>query len=171
MLSAGSAAGRGGRGTDEPAAVKGPMNSETISARDDDPVRLRQMRKVDHGVDKLLLCGSAIVLGHHDALNGRQAGLCSSALKCVVGTHRRAIGSKGTAVQAEFKNAGRVNNGLWMVAVFKEREFNGCGSGDEQAAEQAALFLGDPVAPAVLSPQDDGWAARRWARLFHFHSR
>lgn len=171
MLSAGSAAGRGGRGTDEPAAVKGPMNSETISASNDDPVRLRQTRKVDHGVDKLLLCGSAIGLGHHDALNGRQAGLRSSALKCVVGTHRCAIGSEGTAVQAEFKNVRRVNNGLWTVAVFKEREFNGCGSVDEQAAEQAALFLGDPVATAVLADQDDVGAARWRFGLFHFHSR
>src|ERR1035437_11133844 len=134
MLSAGSAAGRGGRGMDESAGVQGQMNPGTFSARDDDPVRLRQTRKVDHGVDKLLLCGSAIGLDHHDALNGRQVGLRSSALKCVVGTHRCALGSKGTAVQAEFKNARRVNNGLWTVAVFKEREFNGCGSVDEKAA-------------------------------------
>lgn len=171
MLSAGSAAGRGGRGMDESAAVQGQMNPGTISARDDDPVRPRQTREVDHGSDQLLLRSSAIVLGHHDAFNGRQAGLRSSALKCVVGTHRCAIGSEGTAVQAEFKNAGCVNNGLWMVAVFKEREFNGCGSVDEQAAEQAALFLGDPVATAVLADQDDVGAARWWFGLFHFHSR
>src|SRR5664279_4606998 len=62
MLSAGSAAGRGGRGMDESAAVQGQMNPGTISARDDDPVRPRQTRKVDHGSDQLLLRSSAIVL-------------------------------------------------------------------------------------------------------------
>jgi hypothetical protein len=42
-----------------------------------------------------------------------------------------------------------------MMAVLEQRVFDGLRAVDEQAAIEAVLFLGDPVAAAVLSDKDD----------------
>src|SRR5262245_63022948 len=50
-----------------------------------------------------------------------------------------------------------------MMAVLEQRVFDGLGAADEQAAEQAVLFLGDPLAAAVAADEDDGGrTTARW---------
>src|SRR5271167_3456125 len=50
-----------------------------------------------------------------------------------------------------------------MMPVLEQGVFDGLRAIDEQAAIEAVLFLGDPVAAAVLSNKDDGRCrATRW---------
>src|ERR1700691_5740508 len=50
-----------------------------------------------------------------------------------------------------------------MMAVLEQRVFECLRAVDEQAAIEAVLFLGDPVAAAVLANKDDGRCrATRW---------
>ena len=56
------------------------------------------------------------------------------------------------------------------MTVLKQRVFEGFCAADEQAAIEAVLFLGNPVAPAVLADKDDGRCRiARWGfDEFHF---
>ncbi len=50
-----------------------------------------------------------------------------------------------------------------VMAVLEQRVFDGLRAVDEQAAIKTVLFLGDPVATAVLANKDDGrLRAARW---------
>src|SRR6266702_3268813 len=49
-----------------------------------------------------------------------------------------------------------------MMAVLEQRVFDGLGAADEQAAIETVLFLGDPLAAAVSSDEND--VGRRTAR-------
>ena len=42
-----------------------------------------------------------------------------------------------------------------MVPVLEQGVFDGMCAADKQAAEQAVLFLGDPLAAAVTADEDD----------------
>src|SRR4029077_8480475 len=56
-----------------------------------------------------------------------------------------------------------------MMTVLKQRKFEGFCTADEQAAIKAVLFLGNPVASAVLADKDDGRCRiARW-RFDEFH--
>jgi hypothetical protein len=58
-----------------------------------------------------------------------------------------------------------------MLTAFKKGVFDGLGPADEQAAIKPVLFLGDPVAPAVLADEYEGKrsrAARGRFSEFHF---
>jgi hypothetical protein len=60
------------------------------------------------------------------------------------------------------------------MAVLGQRVFDGLSAVDEQAAIEAMLFLGNPVAAAVLADKDDGgdrtarWRVRRASRWYSF---
>jgi len=79
-------------------------------------------------------------------LSGRAFGVC---LEFSIGSARR-------AVHVEFDFVGQFDDGLGMMTVLKQRVFEGFCTADEQAAIEAVLFLGNPVAPAVLADKDDG---------------
>lgn len=79
-------------------------------------------------------------------LSGRASGVC---LEFSIGSARR-------AVHVEFDFAGQFDDGLGMMTVLKQCIFEGFCTADEQAAIKAVLFLGNPVAPAVLADKDDG---------------
>src|SRR5262245_12365843 len=67
------------------------------------------------------------------------------------------------AAHVELNAAGQFDDGLGMTAVLEQSVFDGLGTIDKQAAEQAVLFLGDPLAAAVASDEDDGGGTNtRW---------
>src|ERR1700754_499730 len=60
------------------------------------------------------------------------------------------------AAHVELDAARQFDDGFGMAAVREQRVFDGLGAVNEQAAEQAGLFLGDPLAAAVAADKDDG---------------
>jgi hypothetical protein len=55
------------------------------------------------------------------------------------------------------------------MAVLEQCVFDGLRAVDEQAAVEAVLFLGDPVAAAVLADKDDGRCRAARGRFDEFH--
>src|SRR4029077_1609766 len=80
------------------------------------------------------------------------------------------IRSARRAVHVEFDLARQFDDGFGMMTVLKQRVFESFCAADEQAAIKAVLFLGNPVAPAVLADKDDGRCRiARWGfDEFHF---
>src|ERR1700674_3280737 len=71
-------------------------------------------------------------------------------------------GEGGFVAHVEFDFARQFDDGFGAMAVLEQRIFDGLGAVDEQAAIETALFLGDPVAPAVLADEDYcRWRATR----------
>src|SRR5215510_16437490 len=67
------------------------------------------------------------------------------------------------AAHVELNAAGQFDNGLGVMAVLEEGVFDGLSVADEQPAEQAVLFLGDPLAAAVAADEDNGGRTNtRW---------
>src|ERR1700740_3106549 len=74
----------------------------------------------------------------------------------------RAAGDKGfefgggeLAAHVELDLACQLDDGFGVTAVLEQRVFDGLRAVDEQAAVKAVLFLGDPIAAAVLADKDD----------------
>jgi hypothetical protein len=79
------------------------------------------------------------------------------------------IGGEKVATHVEFDGARQLNDRLWMMAILEQRVFDGLRSVNEQAAVKTVLFLGDPVAAAVLADEDDGGCrTTRW-RFYELH--
>jgi len=79
------------------------------------------------------------------------------------------IESAGCGVHVEFDFAQQLHDGFGMIAILEEGVFEGFRAANEQPAIKAALFLGDPVAPAVLADKGDGRCRiARW-RFDKFH--
>ena len=69
----------------------------------------------------------------------------------------------------EFDFAGQFDDGFRMMAVFEQRVFDGLRAVHEQAAIEAVLLLGDPVAAFVAADEDDvRCRTARW-RFDEFH--
>jgi hypothetical protein len=66
------------------------------------------------------------------------------------------IGGGKLATHVEFDGARQLDDCLWMMAILEQRVFDGLRAVDEQAAVKTVLFLGDPVATAVLADEDAG---------------
>jgi hypothetical protein len=67
------------------------------------------------------------------------------------------------AAHVELDFASDFDDGLRVMAVLEQRVFDGLRTADEQAAKQAVLFLGDPVAAVIPADEDDGCCrAARW---------
>src|SRR5450631_2913275 len=76
---------------------------------------------------------------------------------------RHVIGGGALAAHVEFDFARQLDDGFRVTAVLEQRVFDGLRAVDKQAAIEAVLFLGDPVAAAVLANKDDGRSrAARW---------
>jgi hypothetical protein len=60
------------------------------------------------------------------------------------------------AMHVEFDLARQFDDGFRVMAVLEQRVFQGLGAVDEQAAIEAVLLLGDPLATPVSSDEDDG---------------
>ena len=65
------------------------------------------------------------------------------------------IGS-GVTAHVELDFARDFDDGFGMMAVLEQRVFERLRAADEQAAKQAVLFLGDPVATVIPADEDDG---------------
>src|SRR3982074_1523595 len=73
------------------------------------------------------------------------------------------IGGGALAAHVELDFARQLDDCFRMMAVLEKRVLDGLRAVDEQAAVEAVLFLGDPVAAAVLADKDDGrLRAARW---------
>jgi hypothetical protein len=73
------------------------------------------------------------------------------------------IGGGKLATHVEFDVARQLDDCLRMMSILEQRVFDGLRAVDEQAAVETALFLGDPVAAAVLADEDDGGCrTTRW---------
>ena len=77
--------------------------------------------------------------------------------------------SVARAIQIEFYFTRQLDDGFRMMAILKEREFERLCAVDEQAAIKAILFLGDPVAAAVLADKSDGRCRTARRRFFELH--
>src|SRR5450631_3357326 len=96
-------------------------------------------------------------MGPHAALS---SGLSCDAPRAGGGC---AIGGGALAAHVEFDFARQLDDGFGMMVVLEQRVFDGLRAVDEQAAIEAVLFLGDPVAAAVLADKDDGGGrTARW---------
>ena len=60
------------------------------------------------------------------------------------------------AADVELDDARQLNDRFGVVAVLKQRVFDGLCAVDEEAAKQAVLFARDPVAAAVSADKDHG---------------
>jgi hypothetical protein len=58
------------------------------------------------------------------------------------------------AAHVELKHVGCCYDGFEMMAIFKECVSNRFSAINEQAAEEAVLFLGNPVSSAVLADKN-----------------
>src|SRR6202163_1057297 len=84
---------------------------------------------------------------------------------------RHVIEGGALAAHVEFDFARQLDDGFGMMAVLEQRVFDGLRAVDEQAAVEAVLFLGDPVAAPVLADEDDcRCRAARW-RFDELHVR
>ena len=73
------------------------------------------------------------------------------------------IGGGRLAAHVEFNPAGQFDDHFGTVTVLEKRVLEGLRAIDEQAAIEAVLFLGDPVAATVPANKDDcRWRAARW---------
>jgi len=93
---------------------------------------------------------------------------------CLLRLSRNASGGRDfwegrRAAHVEFDFARQFDDGFGMVAVFEQRVFDGLCAGDEQAAIEAVLFLGDPLAASVLSDEDDGRPRMTRGRFDELH--
>ena len=70
------------------------------------------------------------------------------------------IGGAMSAARIELDLARELDDGLGMVAVLRERVFDGLGAIDEQSAIETVLLLGDPLAFVVLPDKDEGEGSR-----------
>src|ERR1700682_3981511 len=91
-------------------------------------------------------------------------------LRAVAGRSRGlAIGGGLLAAHVEFNPARQFDDHFGTMTVLEKRVFEGLRAIDEQAAIEAILLLGDPVAASVLADKHDGRCRiARW-RLDEFH--
>src|SRR6218665_475904 len=80
------------------------------------------------------------------ALNMMLAGDCGS------GGALRGRGIRALA-HVELDSARQLDDGFGVVAVLEQRIFDGLRAVDEQAAIEAVLLLGHPLAPAILADE------------------
>ena len=63
----------------------------------------------------------------------------------------------------ELDAARQLDDCFGMVAVLEQRVFDGLSAVNEETAVETVLFLGDPLAAAVLADEDDaGQGTARW---------
>src|SRR6476620_3582046 len=62
---------------------------------------------------------------------------------------------EGALPHVEFERVRHRDHGFAPVAVFEQRELEGCGAADEEPAATASLLLRDPLAAAVLANQKE----------------
>jgi hypothetical protein len=73
------------------------------------------------------------------------------------------LSNEGAARDVEFEFARQFDDCFGVMAVLEQRIFDGLRAIDEQAAIEAMLLLGDPVAAAVSADEDDGGSGTaRW---------
>jgi hypothetical protein len=65
-------------------------------------------------------------------------------------------GLRNHAVDIELNLAWQLDDCFGIIAILEQRVFEGLRSIDEQAAKEAVLFLGDPVASSIAADEDDG---------------
>ena len=148
MLSLRNAAGRGGGDANEPAPPQRKIKFEAIAAGDDGAKRMSQTGEIDHGIDDLLPACNGIGLNHLALLGGGDSGGYA--------TRRVSLAAKGSLpLKSSSIVARQLDDGFGVMAVLEQRVFDGLRAVDEQAAIEAVLFLGDPVAAAVLADEDD----------------
>ena len=146
VLRARDAAGRGGGDPDKSAPSQRQIELQAVVACEDGAIEIGQAGEVDHGIDDLFPVRGGMT---HLALldDGRS----------IFHATRRAAAAGGKLLaHVEFDLARQFDDGFGMMAVLEQRVFDGLGAADEQAAIEAALFLGDPLAAFVLADEDDG---------------
>src|SRR5712672_1735451 len=115
-----------------------------------------QTREADHGIDDLLPVRNGVKLNHLALLEG-----CLFRLSR--GAPNDSSGGGQLAIHVQFDFARQFDDCFGVMAVFEQRIFEGLRAADEQAAIEAVLFLGDPVAAPVLPDEDDrGRGTARW---------
>src|SRR4051794_34791725 len=73
------------------------------------------------------------------------------------------------AAHVEFDVARQLDDGLRVMAIFEQPVFERLGAIDEQAAIEAVLLLGDPLATPVPADKNNGGrSTTRW-RFDEFH--
>jgi hypothetical protein len=99
--------------------------------------------------------------------------LCSrsAALNRGAVVRSRETGCERSAVRVKFQDVGRVEDGLWTIAVLKLGKFNRCGSADKQAAKESILGARNPTASIIFLDQHNVGAARRRFGLLRNGSR
>jgi hypothetical protein len=66
-----------------------------------------------------------------------------------------AAGAEWTSAKVRSPMSSSNASGFAPVAVFEQRELEGCGAADEEPAATASLLLRDPLAAAVLANQKE----------------
>jgi hypothetical protein len=69
----------------------------------------------------------------------------------------------------EFDLVRQFDDRLGMMSVLEQRVFQRLGAVDEQAAIEAVLLLGDPLAASVPADKDDGGSGAARGRFDEFH--
>ncbi|MBR0795224.1 hypothetical protein JQ615_07480 [Bradyrhizobium jicamae] len=64
-------------------------------------------------------------------------------------------GGRQAVLHVELDLTRQFNEHFGVLAVLEQRVFDGLGAIDEQAAIEAVLFLGDPLATTVAADEDD----------------
>jgi hypothetical protein len=64
------------------------------------------------------------------------------------------------AAHVELDLTRELDDGFGVLTVLEKCIFDGLGPADEQAAIEAVLFLGHPLAPVVLADEDEGESSR-----------
>jgi hypothetical protein len=148
--------GRGGGYPDEAALSQRQMELHATAAGNDHAMQAGQAREADHGIDDLLPVRNGVKLNHLALLEG-----CLFRLSR--GAPYDSSGGGQLAIHVQFDFARQFDDCFGMLAVFEQRIFEGLRAADEQAAIEAVLFLGDPVAAPVLADEDDrGRGTARW---------
>jgi hypothetical protein len=73
------------------------------------------------------------------------------------------------AAHVELDFTRQLDDGFRMVAVLEQGVTEGLRAVDEQAPIEAALFLGDPIAAAILTNKDDGKCRTARGRFDELH--
>jgi hypothetical protein len=73
------------------------------------------------------------------------------------------------ALHVELDGARELDDRLRVTAVLEQRVFDRLGAVDEQAAEQAVLFLRDPLAAFVAADEHERSRAAAQRRFDQFH--
>ena len=142
------AAGRGGGDPDESAPSQRQIELQAVAAGDDGAMQIGQAGEADHGIDDLLPVRGG--MNHLALLN--------DGVRFVMRRAGAGWREGEFAAHVEFDFARQFDDGFGVMAVLEQRVFDGLGAVDEQAAIEAVLFLGDPLAAAVPADKDDG----RW---------